>query len=125
MTFPSRIIGKYLPPESQIPKEFWRHYNEWNDLASTKFYRGGELPPEKNGIDRRAAFRHISACLGSYDPSHEHKIAGVSYLMSLWFKSKAEIEADANPARPGGWKKSGKRSKKGMRKGRRKCSSPG
>jgi hypothetical protein len=22
MTFPSGIVGKYLPPESQIPKEF-------------------------------------------------------------------------------------------------------
>jgi hypothetical protein len=81
-------------------------------MASTKFYRGGELPPEKDGIDRRAAFRHISACLGSYDPSHEHKIAGVGYLISLWFKSKEEIEADANPSPPGGWAKSGKRSKK-------------
>lgn len=111
MTFPSGIIGKYLPPENQIPKEFWSHYNEWNDLASTKFYRGGELPPGKDGIDRGVAFRHIQICLGSFNLSHEHKIAGVAYLMSFWFKSKAEIGAEANPAPPGGWAKSGKRSK--------------
>lgn len=40
-------------------------------------------------IGTQKVHRHISACLGSYEPKHEHKIAGVAYLLSLWFEPVA------------------------------------
>jgi hypothetical protein len=38
------------------------------------------------GIDPAKAMRHLRAILGSFEPKHEHKEAGVAYLMSQWFK---------------------------------------
>jgi hypothetical protein len=30
---------------------------------------------------------HLKAIMGSFQPKHEHKTAGVAYLMSLWFEA--------------------------------------
>lgn len=88
LAFPAGIVGKLLPAEEDIPKEFrdgWHSGNKWCDLASEWFYNGldGRLVFIQ-GIDRDNALRHLGACLRSFEPSHQHKIAGVGYLMSLW-----------------------------------------
>ena len=38
------------------------------------------------GIDGVAAMLHLELLIYSFVLSHEHKIAGVAYLMSQWFK---------------------------------------
>ena len=37
------------------------------------------------GVDFKQAHAHISVILGSFEPKHEHKIAGCAYLESMWF----------------------------------------
>lgn len=93
MVFPAGVITDgYLPPMSEIPDEFSEPVggNPWIDLTEQWFAnRLKEIPSfaPNEGVDAEAAYRHISMCLKSYDPKHEHKIAGCAYLMSLWFRA--------------------------------------
>lgn len=86
-----------LPPMSAIPDEFKRHGgNPWVELASRWFFSGLKQAPRfKEGIDGKAAMRALSACLRSFEPKHEHKTAGVAYLLSLWCEPDAvKIKGD-------------------------------
>lgn len=85
VAFPASVKG-YLPPKEEIPEEFWRYRGTaWNRLFNEWFYRGLDKPPLfKAGIDRQKALRHLRVCMGSFEPKHEHKEAGVAYLLSLW-----------------------------------------
>lgn len=86
--FPTSIEG-YLPPYAEIPTEFKHGRTEWNKLFSQWFYSGLPKGTEfiaKEGIDRDEALRHVKYCMGSFEPKHEHKEAGVAYLLSLWFE---------------------------------------
>ena len=81
-------IDKLLPSYNTLPKDFIRGYSPWCQVVSQWFYKGLDaksLMP-KDDIDKTAAFRHLKAVMGSWEPKHEHKIAGVAYLMSLWFE---------------------------------------
>ena len=93
MAFPANVIGEgYLPAEEDIPKEFWGG-NEWSDMAQ-KWFMGVLSDPgliSKEGIDAQLAGRHCQAVLGSYEPKHEHKIAGVGYLMSEFFEKVGSL----------------------------------
>jgi len=92
LAFPANIIGELLPLEADLPKEF-RDLKDspFVKIASDWFYgdltqkRYEDLKP-REGIIKDDAARHLKACLGSYQPSHEHKLGGVAYLMSLWFE---------------------------------------
>lgn len=79
---------KYLPPYQDIPEEFNLSHNAWNEIVSIWFFMG--LDPSiltaKPGINKQKALRHLTCCMRSWEPKHEHKIAGVAYLMSLWFE---------------------------------------
>ena len=68
-----------LPPEDK---------EKWLAFQSRWFFRG--LPETtsldlKDGIDGKLAIRHLGAIQGSFAPKHEHKMAAVAYLASLWF----------------------------------------
>lgn len=86
LAFPAIVTGKLLPPVEDIPKEFING-NRWTELVNRHF---AGLPVTaslscKDGVDYTAALRQVSACMASFEPKHEHKIAGVAYLMSLFF----------------------------------------
>ncbi|MNS38114.1 hypothetical protein D3C86_1309310 [compost metagenome] len=88
-------MSKLLPPMHSIPQDFQNGTTKWNDLVSTWFFRGlksFDCVP-KEGIDKAAALKHISAIMRSWDPKHEHKEAGCAYLLSLWFE-KPEYESN-------------------------------
>jgi hypothetical protein len=88
MAFPANVIGKYLPVNKDIPQEFWRG-NKWTDIANQWFCEGLPKSVEfhaKSGINAESAFRHCKAIMGSFEPQHEHKIAGVGYLLSEFFE---------------------------------------
>lgn len=90
--FPANVIGKILPPEKVIPEVFWKNYgNPAGDCASEWFFRGLKDAKfySREGIDPNKATRQLGACLSSFEPSHEHKTAGVAYLFALFF-SKVE-----------------------------------
>lgn len=89
-------MAKLLPPKEDIPKEFWG-CNEWVKVTEQWFYNGLKKPVfiPKEGIDRGKALHHVMAILGSWDPKHEHKIAGVAFLLSQFFE-KIEIKEQEN-----------------------------
>lgn len=97
LAFPARVCGTLLPLMGEIPEQFHRHNGtRWNELASKWFMFG--LPREselycRDGVDGNKALRHLGACLGSFEPAHEHKEAGVAYLMSLFFV-RVEIKGE-------------------------------
>jgi len=84
-------IDQLLPRWDEIPEEFVRHWH-WNDHPwcgpiNEWFHKGlddKQFTP-KAGIDAQVAWRHMGACMRSWAPKHEHKIAGCGYLLSLWF----------------------------------------
>jgi hypothetical protein len=77
-----------LPPMSEIPEEFKRHSNKYVRFVSDWFFKGADATRmrPRTGVDRRRAVRHLKAIMGSWEPKHEHKEAGVAYLLSLWFE---------------------------------------
>lgn len=44
------------------------------------------------GVDGNDAYRQLGAIMGSYQPQHVHKIAGVAYLASLWFTKVIDMD---------------------------------
>ena len=76
---------KLLPKMVDIPDEFHGSGNIYTKIASAVFF-GSKLPDGNvsvnDGIDEGLLFRAVRAHLGSWAPKHEHKIAGVGYMIS-------------------------------------------
>lgn len=92
--FPAGVMH-LLPKWSEIPKEFdhWGN-NEWVKFVSGWFFEGVQrevLWEPNDGIDLAAAQKHLATIMRSWEPKHEHKIGGVAYLMSLWFKKVPSV----------------------------------
>lgn len=83
----------HLPKYETIPDEFKdpNSHSRWNLFASHWFFGMlkkndiDNLKP-KDGIDKIAALKACRAILLSFEPQHEHKEAGVAYLLSEWFE---------------------------------------
>lgn len=82
---------QYLPEWNSIPDEFKNGRSAENKLV-TKWFFGGlddddlkRITP-REGIDKKKALRACAACLRSWEPKHEHKEAGVAYLIHQWFE---------------------------------------
>lgn len=73
-----------LPAWEDIPQDF-RRGNRYTELASALFC-GSELPnweiEMKEGFDPQVLNRAVRAHLQSFGPRHEHKIAGVGYMIA-------------------------------------------
>lgn len=84
LVFPASVAG-LLPEMADLPDDFRREASPWCKLVADWFYRGlnGSFV-WRDGIDGTAALRHLSVCMGSFEPKHERKMAGVAYLLSLW-----------------------------------------
>ena len=82
-------IDGLLPPMEDIPEEFKRYRgSNWNKLVGEWFFAGidSKVFIAKDGINKQLALRHLGTCMSSWNPMHEHKVAGCAYLMSLWFE---------------------------------------
>ena len=80
-------LAELLPAYKDLPEEFTRHEGKWHKVMSDWFYRGlknAKWMP-KPGVDTKKALAHIKTVLGSFEPKHEHKEAGVAFLLSEWF----------------------------------------
>lgn len=75
---------RLLPAWEEIPEGF-RRGNRYTELAAAIFY-GWELPKGgiemKEGFDPQALNRAVRAHLQSFGPKHEHKIAGVGFMIA-------------------------------------------
>ncbi|WP_435952694.1 hypothetical protein [Dryocola sp. BD626] len=89
VAFGPEKMTDYLPPAHKIPKEFFSDSNKWSRYIQGWFYGGlKESPIAKDGVNFKDAAAHISVILASFEPKHEHKIAGCAYLASQWFKDE-------------------------------------
>lgn len=81
-------IKKLMPEYRNLPEDFRRERDPFSRIVSKWFFSGlnTETLKAKAGIDKTAAFQHLRAIMCSFEPSHEHKIAGVAWLMSQWFE---------------------------------------
>lgn len=90
LAFPAKVVGTLLPDWDDIPEDFQRYdYTPWHRLVGKWFALGlkdNEIPEVKEEFDAEEVWRHLGACMRSFEPKHEHKEAGVAYLMSLWCK---------------------------------------
>jgi hypothetical protein len=81
-------LDRLMPAYESIPAEFRdRDNTKWHKAQSKWFYEGikaSDFKP-KDGIDPTQALRHLKCIQGSFEPKHEHKMAAVAWLMSLWF----------------------------------------
>lgn len=91
---------RLLPEVEDIPAEFKsQRGNIYTDIADCIFF-GKEMPEAeiemKEGFDPEAVNRCVRAHLTSWSPKHQHKIAGVGYMismtMSITEKAKGEPE---------------------------------
>lgn len=81
-------ISRLMPRYRSLPEEYQRETAPFCRLVSKWFFSGLDTKTlkAKEGIDANAALRHCGAVLRSFEPKHEHKIAGVGWLMSQWFE---------------------------------------
>lgn len=84
----------HLPKE--VPEEFYNGKTKWNDLFRKWFFSGIDINciKPKEGVDVLLAVRVLQAIMRSYAPPHEHKEAGVAYLMSEWFEDWSELAGE-------------------------------
>lgn len=91
LAFPAGVLD-LMPSMADIPEDFRLDRGDarpWIKFQQQWFFHGlpkGTTFRVRDGIDRTAALRHLSAIQGSWAPSHEHKQAAVAYLASLWFE---------------------------------------
>ena len=97
LAFPTSVDG-FLPNWAEIPEQFKGHRGTpQNRLFSAMFFYGVDMSKfkEKPGIDRAAALNHIRYVSGSFEPKHEHKEAGVAWLLSQWFEPFTNEDVEA------------------------------
>lgn len=95
MAFPANL-GELLPPYDEDLQKWERSAKAkpFLDFANTWFSRG--LGPDttmvlKDGIDGALVLRHLKTIMGSFEPKHEHKIAGVGWLLSQWCENVTAV----------------------------------
>ena len=98
MAFPAQVIGKFLPDWDAIPAGFKERNDPWSACADRLFFQGtgGFNFYAKDGVSAEKAYRMVAACLGSYEPKHQHKIAGVAYLLATFFEKVEPIQKEAS-----------------------------
>lgn len=90
-----------LPAVQDIPDEFKRnprnlfvrmadHLFSHGDVAT---FKDGQHLTLVEGLDPVKVQRAVLCCLRSYAPKHQHKIAGVAFMLSNWFTEDAQPKA--------------------------------
>ena len=88
ITEPEVVFGttKLLPSREAIPSEFHDSVNLYVQVVDAVFH-GRSMPDStiefRPGFEQAKVVRAVRAHLTSYEPQHQHKIAGVAYLLSL------------------------------------------
>lgn len=97
LAFPANAL-EFMPAWDDIPEDFrkgsgdakiWIHFQEtWFALGLSSTYFAF-VPIEVNGerLSGESIVRNLTAIQSSYAPKHEHKMAAVAYLASLWMES--------------------------------------
>ena len=101
------LFKKRISPSTKLPMPVWddipmddgftiydnytKPPNRWINIVETIFYKDGFIRVvAKRGINPDEAMKCCRRLLGDFC-KHERKIAGVAWLMSLWFE---DVEID-------------------------------
>lgn len=84
-----------LPPFEQLPASYQQcdsRVHESVRFIDDMFFRGGHLieADTRDGVTEEqahAAFRAFRAVLGSFGPSHHHKVGGLAFILDSFFTS--------------------------------------
>ena len=92
---------KHMPRYADLPEVF-KDYDKHPAcrFVSTWFFRGvskSDFPPTREGVDKDKAIRALKAIIGSFEPKHEHKIAGAGFLANEWFDFDAKAQSKSAP----------------------------
>ena len=68
---------------------------KYENMASSLFFKGGDIPELHQSVDRNKALRALHAWLSSWSPAHEAKEATVAYALWLWTHETA-LDGGAN-----------------------------
>ena len=85
--FPGHL-DRLLPEWDDIPDDFKNPRNEWCVFVHDWFFNGWPEDRDlfsREDVEPEMAYRHLPTILMSYEPKHEHKMAGVAWLMSRWY----------------------------------------
>lgn len=93
---------KHMPKYDALPEEFQRQTHPCCRSVSMWFFKGAEGAPNgitidgttytaKPGVDPGKALAAIRSVLGSFEPKHEHKIAGCGFMLSEWFEPEKKV----------------------------------
>jgi len=92
--------AKHLPSREESLERYRQESRDPYAAVMRKwFYEGlpngleGEGLHPRPGVDKKKALRVIKACMGSWEPSHEHKTGGVAILLDRWFEFKGKKAA--------------------------------
>lgn len=90
--FPAQV-GHLMPNPHEIPDGYWLSHlgtpeeKQWVAIADKWFMYGlsdGVEVHMKEGFDGETCWWHLSTIMRSFQPKHEHKIASIAFLMSVW-----------------------------------------
>jgi hypothetical protein len=92
MAFPAHVVGRLIPDYNKIDRKD-PAIRRLESVAQTLFFQGGNVEgwEPKEVIDKLGALRQINCVLRSFEPKHEHKIAGVAFLLNEWFRPESVL----------------------------------
>lgn len=90
---------KHLPKFESLPEVFRRDSHpacraigDWFSSGAKSFPNGIKIGKRtftaKPGVDSSKALAAIRSVLGSFEPKHEHKIAGCAFMLNEWFDAE-------------------------------------
>lgn len=87
---PSNLItmgsSEFVPPENQIPEEFWSMSNKWRKLALSIYFHGADFNLKaKRNVNTFDAMNMVVATLSCNHIPHQYKIAGSAFMLSEFF----------------------------------------
>jgi hypothetical protein len=88
---------KHMPKYESLPEEYRNMSAPACHAVSMWFFKGaeqhdggieidGKAYVAKRGVDVSKALAAIKSVLCSFEPKHEHKIAGCGFMLSEWFE---------------------------------------
>jgi hypothetical protein len=83
--FPTSVEGM-IPPYREIGQ--YPRKRELEGLVDRWFFLGLKnlKTTPREGVNEAEALAHIKYVLSSWEPKHEHKTAGVAFLINEWFE---------------------------------------
>ena len=83
--FPTKTM-EMMPAYKDIPEDF-PNRAKYARAITLWFFQGadGMKFTPREGVNEMEALAHIACIINSFEPKHEHKVAGCAWLLNEWF----------------------------------------